>query len=258
MKLKLIERRPLMSTCRTRPKGRLFRPTRAPLEEKKAALYDAIEHTQAFMHKTKPTDALMARVRRRYPAPLYFIESNRQALEHLGLGRLDAFYYSMIPSLTRTSLSQQWGMNPKLDTLFEMADYLRTLYVGVHVECFYLILLDRGGRLIRPVLLQRGGVDNAPFYLGDVLSTALQDGVRYTVLSHNHPGGTRRASKEDVACTLRTLNAFMPLHIPLLDHIIVAGDQVVSIRLESMIPEVLWRGMIGNDRVVRSWTLPER
>ena len=253
MKLKVIARRRLTGGRRETPAAPPFEPTKLPVEQKKENLYRAIGRAHAFMRGEESAEAAMSVVRERYPAPLFFIESNRRALERAGFSRLDAFYYSMIPSLTRTSLSQQWGANPALDRLSMMAGYVRTLYVGVHVECFYLIMLDRTGRLIRPVMLQRGGVDNAPFYLGQVLAASLQENARFIVLAHNHPGGTRKPSREDVKCTLRALNAFAPLRIPLLDHLIVAGDAVLSIRASAAIPDVLWTGLQPNSRIVKGW-----
>ena len=225
----------------------------ALLAQRREALYDAIRRTQAFMHKREPVDPFMENLRRRYPAPLYFLESSSQALERSGLSRLDAFYYAMIPALTRTCMSQKWGVRPRLDRLEPMGEYLKTLYVGVHVECFYLALLDRTGRLIRPVLLQRGGVDNAPFYLRQVLSATLQAQARFIVLAHNHPGGTKRPSNEDLRCTLQALEAVAPLRIPLLDHIIVAGDAVVSIRKAGLLPAMLWTVAQPGSRIVGNW-----
>lgn len=225
----------------------------ALLAQRREALYEAIGQTQAFMHKREPVDAFMKNLRKRYPAPLYFLESSSQALERSGLSRLDAFYYAMIPALTRTCMSQEWGVRPRLDRLKLMGDYLKTLYVGVHVECFYLILLDRTGRLIRPVLLQRGGVDNAPFYLRQVLSATLQAQARFIVLAHNHPGGTKRPSNEDLRCTLQALEAVAPLRIPLLDHIIVAGDAVISIRNAGLLPGMLWTAAQPGSRIIGNW-----
>ena len=229
-----------------------LRPSDDPLEIKKERLYAAIEATQAFLHKRESPEGVMESVRDRYPAPLYFVESNRQSLERLGLPRLDAFYYAMIPALTRTALSQRRGPKPRLDTLSRMSEYLKALYVGIHVECFYLILLDRGGCLLRPVLLQRGGVDNAPFYLGKVLEVALSEGARHVVLAHNHPGGTRRPSREDLVCTLQALNAFASLRVQMLDHLIVVRDEVVSIRACDLLPSMLWNAVPGG-RVGRDW-----
>ena len=225
----------------------------APCAVKRERLYAAIEDAQATLHKKVPPDAVMAQIRRWFPEPAYFIESSRQGMRKAGLSQLDACYYALIPNLTRTALSQQWGENPDLGALSRMAPYLQTLYVGVHVECFYLALLNRNGRLIRPVLLQRGAVDSAPFYLGQVLSTTLAAGARYIVLAHNHPGGTRNPSAEDLRCTLRALDAVAPLRLPLLDHIIVVPDGAVSIRETGLISELVWTAGGPGSRIVREW-----
>ena len=259
MKLKLIPRKRLVSTRRSAAgadavdETAAYSPSGASAGERRENLYRAIERTQAFLHKSQSPEGFMADLRRRYPSPQYFVESSRQSLERAGLSRLDAFYYAMIPSLTRTSLSQQWGEHPRLDALCRIRDYVVSLYVGRHVECVYLILLDRRGRLIRPVLLQRGVVDNAPFYLSQLLTVALREEARFLVLAHNHPGGTKRPSREDLICTLKTLNAFAPLRIPLLDHIIVAGEEAVSIRQAGLIPAMLWSAALPGSRIVSEW-----
>ena len=253
MKLKATRRERMLSAPLEEPAGLPFRPTGAPTEEKRDALYAAIERTGAYIHHNAPTEEFMARVRRRYPSPQYFLESSCQALERAGLSRSDAFYYSLIPMLTRTGLSQQWSADTRLDRLENIREYLKTLFVGVHVECCYLIMLDRQGRLIRPELLQRGTVDNAPFYLGQVLTVALREDARYLVLAHNHPGGTRKPSKEDLRCTLQTLNACVPLQISLLDHVVIAGDDVISIRQSGLLPAMLWLAAQPGSRIAEDW-----
>ncbi len=255
MKLKLIEHRRIerAEPAPVDPDAPLPGSSGLSLEEKRENLYGAIERAQAFLHKREDPGALMENVRRLYPAPRYFLESTRQAMTRAGLCDLDAFYYAMIPELTRTSLSQLWGVNPMLDTLARMSRYLRTLYIGVHEERFYLMLLNRQGRLIRAALLQKGATDSAPFYLGQLLSTALTEGAKYIVLAHNHPRGTRKPSKEDLYCTLRTLNAVAPLKMPLLDHVIVVRDGAVSIRDSGMIPDILWTAPGQGSRIVQGW-----
>ena len=225
-----------------------------PAETKRENLYRAIRNTRAFMDKRHSPEPFMEELRQYYPAPQYFLESNRKANEKLGLSRIEAFYYSIIPSLTRTCLSQRQGMAPKLSTPESMAEYLKTLYIGVHVECFYLIMLNGHGRLIHRALLQKGGADHAPFYLGQVISEALREEAKYVVLAHNHPGGTRRPSKEDLHCTLRALNAFATMQIPMLDHMIVARDTVVSIRGSGLLPSMLWKASLEGQRIPAGWS----
>lgn len=253
MRLALARGRRLLPARRDRAAFRTSRLVALSLARRKERLYRAIGRTQAFMHKRVSPVAVMETIRRRYPAPGYFVESNRRALERAGVQRLDAFYYAMIPALTRTCLSQQWGLHPRLDSLAAMRPFLKTLYIGRHVECFYLILLDGRGRLIRPALMQRGNEEFAPFYLGQVLNTALQDRARYVVLAHNHPRGTPHPSREDVQCTLRAINALAPLRIAMLDHLIVAGNNVVSIRQAGLVPDVLWTAVAPGNRIARNW-----
>lgn len=238
---------------RQAPDGLPFVVSDAPPGQKNEKLYRAIERAQAFLRGCASEDGAMETLRRRYPSPRFFVESDRRSLTDIGLTGQEAFYYSLIPRLTRTSLSQQWGARPRLNTLASMSAYAETLFIGMHVECFYLILLNRRAGLIRSVLLQRGSVDNAPFYLGQVLAEALREGAGYLVLAHNHPGGTRFPSREDVACTQRALNACAPLGILLLDHLIVAGSDVISIRGSGVIPATLWNQMAPAEAVARRW-----
>lgn len=222
-------------------------------DEKRERLYRAIERAQAFMHKRVPPDEMMQLVRGRFPAPVYFLESSRFALMQAGLSRLDAYYYSMIPNLARTAACQERGLRPMLNTVSRMAEYLQALYIGVHEERFYVVLLNNNGRLIRSALLQKGNEDSAPFYLRPVLYTALQDAAKYIVLAHNHPRGTLRPSREDLLCTLRALNAVAAAQIPMLDHIIIARHRAVSIRDTGLIPEMLWTVTAPRSKLMREW-----
>ena len=221
--------------------------------EKRERLFLAIERAQAFMHKRVPPDEVMDIIRGRFPSPVQFLETSRIGKMQAGVSRLDAFYYSLIPHLARTCMCQSNGPLPMLDTVSRMAEYLQALYIGVHTECFYMILLNNNGRLIRPVLLQKGGIDSAPFYLRPLLFTAIRDGAKYIVLAHNHPRGTKRPSNEDLMCTLRTLKAMVPVQVPMLDHIIIARQQAVSVRETGLIPEVIWTAAAPRSRIMRQW-----
>ncbi len=132
------------------------------------------------------------------------------------------------------------GEHPKIDSLNRAGEYLRTLFVGVPIEQFHLLCLDESGRLIQSRLLQSGSVNETPFYLGNVLQCAITAGASALVLSHNHPGGTRRPSQADIYCTLDALEALYPLKITLLDHIIIADGEPVSLRVSGYISNDLW------------------
>ncbi len=220
---------------------------------KNERLYNAIENTLAHMHKRVSPKGQMEVLRNRYPSPTFMLESNTYMLTRVGLTRLDAFYYTAIPGLARRSAKDAFGTKPKLNKVSLMAEYLKSYFIGIHIECFYLICLDRSGRLIDSILLQKGTTDRAPFYLKQMLSVAVQKESRAIVLCHNHPGGTLKPSKEDVVCTLQALKAMQATGVALLDHIIIAGKNAVSMRECGLISSKVWSSQNPSSPLLRYW-----
>ena len=216
-------------------------------------LYNGIGNVLARMHRKVSMDDQMELIRQRYPSPALFLESNRFMLDRIGISRLDAFYFTMIPSLSRYVSREGFGKKPRLNTLSRMCEYLRTLFIGIHVECFYVAMLDSRGCMIDTVLVRKGTADSAPFYLKEMLSIVVQKHAKAVVLCHNHPCGTLQPSKEDITCTLRALNAMMALNVPMLDHVIIAQDRAVSIRDTGIIPSLLWTMQAPKNKLMREW-----
>jgi DNA repair protein RadC len=65
---------------------------------------------------------------------------------------------------------------------------------------------------------------------------ALANDCSSIILSHNHPGGSLRASKEDIALTQRIVDIFKPLDINVIDHIIVGGYSFSSMAENDVLP----------------------
>jgi len=216
-------------------------------------LYNGIESVLARMHRRTPSDALMARIRAHYPEPVFFVESNAYTLGRAGLSTQEAFYFSMIPSLARMTRREAFGRRPRLNTLSAVSEYLKTLYIGVHVECFYAVLLDARGYLIDTALLCRGTTDRTLFALRELLSVAVQKRAAAVVLSHNHPCGTLRPSQADVACTCRAMEALASTDVMLLDHVIIADRRAVSLRGCGAVAARLWNMQAPDSRLMRDW-----
>ena len=226
---------------------------RTPIPERVERLYGEIEKLQSMLHKRESPEAMMAMVRRDFPDPRKFLESTKFVLMQHGMKRLDAFLYASLPFYARTFAIESMGLNPCLNRVSLMGEYAKKLFIGAQEEQFYLVLLNNQGRLIYTYLMQMGTTDSAPFYLRPMLATAVKENARFIVLVHNHPGGTMRPSREDMLCTLETLNAVIHMHIPLLDHIIVAKKKVVSIRETGLIPEVLWLAAAPHSKLLKNW-----
>ena len=227
--------------------------SRMDSSDKNERLFNAIETALARLHKKQPPQAQMDALRSRYDSAMYVLESNSYMLSSAGLSRADALFFSAVPAMARRCRKDAFGEKPRLNKVSVMAEYLKGFFVGIHVEHFYMVCLDKNGRHIDTVLLQKGGNDSAPFYLGQVLSIAVSKGADAVVLCHNHPGGTLRPSDADIRCTLELMNALASTGIILLDHIIVAGNRSVSMRECGLILGHLWMAQDMKGALNRDW-----
>ena len=83
-------------------------------------------------------------------------------------------------------------------------------------------------RLIEYVELFRGTVSQASVYPREVVKESLARNAAALVLVHNHPSGVAEPSRADEHLT-QTLKAALALvDVRVLDHLIVAGNDVLS------------------------------
>ncbi|MCK8458038.1 JAB domain-containing protein [Sphingomonas faeni] len=108
----------------------------------------------------------------------------------------------------------------------------RALFAGLGhatVETVAVAYLDPNRRLLgmRHVV---GGRDRVAISIRTVAVDALGFGAVGVVLAHNHPSGDATPSARDVAFTRALAAGLRTLEIVLLDHLVIVGDQVTSLR----------------------------
>jgi DNA repair protein RadC len=97
-------------------------------------------------------------------------------------------------------------------------------------DCAYfgLLLLDSRHRMLRYVELFRGTIDGASVHPREVVKTAIESQAAAVVLVHNHPSQIGEPSTADELITKRLREALALIDVRVLDHLIVAGNEVVS------------------------------
>lgn len=100
--------------------------------------------------------------------------------------------------------------------------------VGHQVEKFLVISLDARDRVIRHSILSSGDEGETAVYPRLIAQELLRAGASGCVLAHNHPSGLAQPSQADKQLTQALKTILAPLSIRLLDHVIIAGDQVFS------------------------------
>lgn len=115
--------------------------------------------------------------------------------------------------------------------------YFASLLSGVKdKERFLVAFLDNSNSIIELRTVSQGTTNMAVVYPRDILKMALANDCSSIMLSHNHPGGSLKASREDVALTQRIVDIFRPLDIKVLDHIIVGGYSFSSMAENGVLP----------------------
>ncbi len=96
-------------------------------------------------------------------------------------------------------------------------------------EVFCCLYLDNRHRLIVFEELFRGTIDGASVHPREVLRQALAHNAAAVILAHNHPSGFAEPSQADALITRRLRDALALVDIRVLDHLIVAGPDTVSL-----------------------------
>ena len=95
-------------------------------------------------------------------------------------------------------------------------------------EEFWILLLKRSNQALAEICISRGGMAGTLVDPKLVFGRALALKASALVLVHNHPSGNATPSKADHELTKSLRRAGEWLDLPVLDHIIVAGDAFVS------------------------------
>ena len=95
-------------------------------------------------------------------------------------------------------------------------------------EEFWLLLLDRGNRLMNRCKLSQGGMHGTVADPKLIFREALDQRASSVILCHNHPSGQLRPSAEDIQLTRKLVEGGRFLDIAVQDHLIVTSSGYYS------------------------------
>lgn len=146
-----------------------------------------------------------------------------------GMGERAAGLIRLFCQLERRHLMDRANGMKILNTTAKCGQYLTPRFHGEKEEVVYLLCLDAKCGVIDCVPVHRGGVNVADVSVRKIVKTALDTGATSVVLAHNHPAGLALPSPEDIQTTQTVRAALDAVGIVLVDHVIVADDDFVSL-----------------------------
>jgi DNA repair protein RadC len=145
-----------------------------------------------------------------------------------GIGESAAILLKLTPQLIRKARLAEAEQETVLSSTDRAGAYLLELFSGQQKEVIYQLCLDRKGKLLVCRRLSEGGITTAQLDIRAMVENAILSQASSVILSHNHPSGIALPSAEDYAATDSAKQALSTIGVDLLDHIIVADNDYVS------------------------------
>ena len=112
----------------------------------------------------------------------------------------------------------------------DAADYAAPRLRYENREHMCVMLLNVKNHIIAWETISIGSLDASVVHPREVFRPAIIKGAASIILVHNHPSGDPTPSKEDLEVTARMVQVGRVMNISVLDHIIIGGDNFVSMK----------------------------
>lgn len=145
-----------------------------------------------------------------------------------GLGNAKFAQLQAVLELAKRSISEELQINSSLSSPQAVKQFLQLQIGNKQYESFTVLFLDVKNRLISAQELFRGSLSHASVYPREVVKTALSYNAASLILAHNHPSGSTEPSQADLSLTQTLKSALALVDIRVLDHFIVANNQIYS------------------------------
>ena len=138
-----------------------------------------------------------------------------------GIGRVKGGQLVAMMEIARRVIGKACDEGPVLNRADLVAEYLRPYTVGLEVEKFWVLCLNRKNRLMKRVEVTSGTATSTLAHPREVFRAAIRESACAIVASHSHPSGDPASSAADVQITHLLREAAKTVEITLIDHVIV-------------------------------------
>ena len=198
--------------------------------------HEALELLLYYAIPRRDTNELAHRLLTRYGSLSALLQAPIEDLRRVeGVGESAAVLLKLVPAFVYKA-QRSAGQETVLNSTEKAGRYLLSCFAGERNEVIYQLCLDRKGKLLARKRLSEGGSAAAELNIRRLVENALLSSASAVILSHNHPSGIALPSREDYATTQQAQDALRTIGVELLDHIIVAEDDYVSLADSGILP----------------------
>ena len=161
--------------------------------------------------------------------PQVFDATINRLLKINGIGESTAVLIRLVSKLSRVYAEKNYETNNKRLKKEQIEKIILNKFIGRIKEHVVLALFDAKRNLMFCDVISQGSFGSTGVHTRDIIELALKFNATKAIIAHNHPSGIALPSREDIETTVELKNALKLIEVKLVDHIIVADNDYVSI-----------------------------
>lgn len=179
----------------------------------------------------RDTKSIARRLLDRFGSVASVMDASPEALQQVeGVGPNTAMFIKLVHDTGRYYMVNRDQNVVSFRDINDCGSYLVNFFHGKTHESVWLMCLDGRKKLLTCQKLCDGNGDEVSVSPRRIMEVALSVNASCVVLAHNHPGGDARPSRADIMATENLSSLLSAMGLVLVDHIVVAGGDFVSMR----------------------------
>lgn len=198
--------------------------------------HEALELLLYYAIPRKDTNPIAHRLLDNFGSLSAVFDAPLDSLKQSGLSENAAVFIKLIPNICRLYLDDKNSKDKVVDAS-NIGDRLVHKFIGRDYETVYLLLLDAKCKELYCGIINKGSVNSTDLYVRSVIEKVMMYNAVYAVIAHNHPSGLALPSMADINTTISLAKSLRLVGTRLLDHIVVADEDYVSMKQSKLCDE---------------------
>ncbi len=146
-----------------------------------------------------------------------------------GITRSNVVLFKMIMPIARIYNRDKSNTTGDFNSIEQIGNFLLSQYMGLCEEQLSILSLNANGKCLSFDFFEKGDIASVGVSTRKIIELCLKTGASCIVMAHNHPSGIALPSAADISITQTVAAAVKNISVPLLDHIIIANSDYVSL-----------------------------
>jgi DNA repair protein RadC len=195
------------------------------------ALHEVVELILTYAIPRRDTKPIARELVRRYKTLSGLLNADPgELVANAGITKRSATLFTLMREVMAFCLKERYERKSIIGHRRDAEEYLRFHFGHRRDEYVAALFLGNRNQVLETGIIAEGTVNQCVVYPRLIIEKALRYGAAAIILAHNHPGGGIKPSEADWLLTERLFTTCKLLDIPLLDHLIISQQDVVSLK----------------------------